>query len=69
MKRTKINMTAYSMYTGEEFECEKTGIKLTKFTPIKECENKYGSQYSVFNGNRNFVLPEEVFNIIKNLMI
>lgn len=69
MKRTEFEISQSEFFTGEEFECEKTGIKLCKFTPIEKYKNKYDSQYSLFDGNRNYDLQEGVFNIIKNLMI
>jgi len=69
MKRVEIEMPEPAFYTGEEFECEKTGIKLCKFTPIEKYKNRYDCQYSLFDGNRNYDLQEGVFNIIKNLMI
>lgn len=33
MKISDIDMGIASLWSGEEYECEKTGIKLTKFTP------------------------------------
>lgn len=69
MKKSDIDMGFASLWSGEKYECEKTGIKLTKFTPIYG--EKYGLfiHYKVFDGTREYAIPEAVFNIIKNLMI
>lgn len=69
MIRRDIDMGVAPLWTGEEFECEKTGTKLIKFEPIDSVKHIVFTQYKVSNGDREFDVPEEIFNIIKNLMI
>lgn len=71
MIRRDIDMGFASLWTGEEFECEKTGTKLIKFEPIDSVKHigAMFTRYKVSDGNREFDVPEEIFNIIKNLMI
>lgn len=69
MKICDIDMGTASLWSGEEYECEKTGIKLTKFTPKYGEKNGLYTHYKVFDNTRDYAIPEQVFNIIKNLMV
>jgi hypothetical protein len=69
MITTIINMPPASLYIGESFKCEKTGVELIKYTPKININCKLSEQYILNDGNRDYALPEEIFNIIKNLMI
>lgn len=63
----KIEMPLASLYSGESFKCEKTGIELIKYTPIADIRALH-TEYKVNDGTRDYVVPEQIFNIIKNLM-
>lgn len=69
MITTIINMPPASLYIGESFKCEKTGIELIKYTPRLNINCTLHVQYNLFDGNRDYALQEEIFNIIKNLMV
>jgi hypothetical protein len=69
MITTIINMPPASLYIGESFKCEKTGVELIKYTPKININCKISEEYYLNDGIREYVLPKEIFNIIKNLIV